>query len=70
MAKPRRDLRAGQRPTASSKQPGFLKLRARGNDAVWGRATRNISCRTSQRSGAWLMRDVRMAGIAEWEMRD
>jgi hypothetical protein len=35
-------LRAGwcrKWPTASPKQPGFLRLRARGNDAAWRRAT-------------------------------
>jgi hypothetical protein len=44
--------RSRKRPTASPKQPGFLKLRARGNDTVGRRAARNSSYRTSQ----WLGR--------------
>jgi hypothetical protein len=63
----RRRPRAGRdrkRPTASPKQPGFLKLRARGNDAARRRATRNGSRRTSQRRGAWI---VRMVGVVRTE---
>jgi hypothetical protein len=58
-------LKAGwcrKRLTASPEQPGFLKLlRARGNDAAWGRAT--CSSRTSQRPGAWIVRNVRIVGV-------
>jgi hypothetical protein len=53
----------GKRPTASPKQPAFLKLRAMGTDAVRRGATGSGSCRTSQWSDAWIVRDVRMAQI-------
>jgi hypothetical protein len=64
--------RSRRRPTASPEQPGFFRLRARGNDTVWGRAT--CSSRTSQRPGAWIVRIVGVvrvvrivAGIARAE---
>jgi hypothetical protein len=45
------------------KQPYFLKLRARGNDAAWRRATCNSSSRTSQRPGAWVVKVVKIVRV-------
>jgi hypothetical protein len=42
-----------------SRSQAFSSLRARGNDALWRRATCSSSCRASQRSGVWIVRDVR-----------
>jgi hypothetical protein len=67
--------RGRRRPTASPEQPGFLKLRARGNDAAWRRAT----CDGSRKQHAmevegkpkqawivrnvWVVRIVRIVGV-------
>jgi hypothetical protein len=58
--------RSRRRRTASPEQPGLLRLSTRGNDAVQRRTTCNSSYRTRQRSGAWIMRDVRMVRIVEF----